>query len=99
MHQQYAAHPQYAETYPQQPVEPQYAEAYLQQPPAQPQYAAQPVAQPPYAAPQPADGPQAAAHPLAGPQRRISRAARRRVHARERRIRRSRRGLPQPATW
>jgi hypothetical protein len=44
--------------------------------------------QPSYAAQLPAD------HPLAGAHRTISRAARRRVHSRERRIRRN-----QPAFW
>ncbi|WP_432944272.1 hypothetical protein ACQPXM_02455 [Kribbella sp. CA-253562] len=63
---------------------------------AQPQYAAQPVQ---YAA-QPVAGRLPADHPLAGVDRRISRAARRRVHSRERRIRRTRAAVrSQLPTW
>jgi hypothetical protein len=66
--------------------------------PAQPvvQYAVQPVVQ--YAV-QPAAG-LPADHPFAGAARRISRAARRRVHSRDRRVRRTRAAAwSQSATW
>ena len=60
------------------------------------QYAAQPTVQ--YAV-QPAAG-LPADHPFAGVERRISRAARRRVHSRDRRVRRVRAAAwSQSATW
>jgi hypothetical protein len=58
----------------------------------QPQYAVQPVPQPTTGLP--------ADHPFAGAERRISRAARRRVHSRERRVRRTRASArSQSPTW
>ncbi|MGC4936327.1 hypothetical protein [Kribbella sp. DT2] len=62
----------------------------------QAQYAAQPVVQ--YVG-QPSYG-LSADHPFAGVERRISRAARRRVHSRERRVRRTRAAAwSQAPTW
>lgn len=70
---------------------------YVGQPVAQ--YAGQPVQQVGQHAARPAGG-LPADHPFAGAERRISRAARRRVHSRERRVRRTRAAAwSQASSW